>query len=114
MLRTLRDNQCLAILPDQHVAEGGIVVDFLGRPAATAVGLATLAARTACAVVPVFGWRRADNTIDGYILPAIDLVSTGDREHDIIENTKLFNQIIGEQIQKHPEQWLWLHNRWKV
>ncbi len=114
VFRALRDNRCLAILPDQHVAEGGIVVDFLGHPAATAVGPATMAVRTDCAVVPLFGCRRADDTIDGYILPAMDLVRTGDRDHDITENTKLFNQIIGDQIQQHPEQWLWLHNRWKV
>jgi len=114
VFRALRDNRCLAILPDQHVAEGGIVVDFLGYPAATAVGPATMAVRTDCAVVPLFGWRRADDTIDGYILPAMDLVRTGDRDHDITENTKLFNQIIGDQIQQHPEQWLWLHNRWKI
>ena len=114
ILRALRNNKCLAILPDQHAARGGIVVDFLGRPAATAVGTATLALRTDCAVLPLFGPRRADDTIDGYILPPVELIRTDDRERDIEANTQLFNDIIGEQIRKYPEQWLWLHNRWKV
>lgn len=114
MLRALRDNQCLAILPDQHAAQGGIIVDFLGRPAATAVGPAILAARTGCAVIPLFGRRRPDDTIDGYILPPLELVHTGDRDYDIKENTTIINRVIGEQIRKYPEQWLWLHRRWKV
>ncbi len=114
MLRALHDNQCLAILPDQHVAEGGIVVDFLGRPAATAIGPAILAVRTGCAVVPLFGVRRPDDTIDGYILPPLELLETGDRDHDVRENTEMINRTIGEQIREHPEQWLWLHRRWKV
>ena len=113
-LRALRNNQCLAILPDQHAARGGIVVEFLGRPAATATGVATLAVRTGCAVVPLFGPRRPDDTIDGYVLPPVELIETGDRDKDIRANTQLFNDIIGEQISKRPEQWLWLHDRWKV
>lgn len=114
IVRVLRDNRCLAILPDQHAAQGGIVVDFLGRPAATATGVATLALRIGCAVVPLFGPRQPNDSIDGYILPAVELIRTGDRDRDIRENTELINRIIGEQITKYPEQWLWLHDRWKV
>ncbi len=114
MLRVLRDNNCLAILPDQHTAVGGVVVDFLGRPAATPAGPATLALRTGCAIVPLFGLRRPDGTVDGYILPAVELVETGNRDHDIVENTRILNEILGEQIKRYPEQWLWLHRRWKV
>ena len=114
MLRVLRENNCLAILPDQHTAVGGMVVDFLGRPAATPVGPAILALRTGCAIVPLFGPRRSDDTIDGYVMPAVELVQTGDRDHDIMENTKILNEILAEQISRYPEQWLWLHDRWKV
>jgi KDO2-lipid IV(A) lauroyltransferase len=114
MLRTLQANHILGILPDQHAAFGGIIVDFLGRPAATAVGPATLALRTGCAVIPGFSYRQPDGTYRLRFFPPLELVRTGDREHDVRENTLLFNQVIGEQIREHPEQWLWLHRRWKV
>jgi KDO2-lipid IV(A) lauroyltransferase len=114
MLRALQANRVLGILPDQHAAFGGIIVDFLGRPAATAVGPAVLAFRTGCAVVPGFCYRRPDGTYLARFFPPLELVRTGDREHDVRENTILFNEVIGEQIREHPEQWLWLHRRWKV
>ncbi len=114
MLRTLRSNRILGILPDQHAAGGSVIVDFLGRPAATAVGVATLAARTGALVVPGFCLRRPDGTFDVVLHPPLELVETGDREADVRANTVLMNQVIGKQILAHPEQWLWLHRRWKV
>ena len=114
MLRALRAGRILAILPDQHAAGGGIVVDFLGRPASTAVGVATLAARTGALVVPGFCSRRPDGTFDAVFYPALELVNTGDREADVRANTILANRAIEEQILADPAQWLWLHRRWKV
>lgn len=114
MLRALHSNGCLGILPDQHAAGGGIIIDFLGRPAATAVGVATLALRTGCAVVPVFCYRQADGSLTTTVYPALELINTGAREADVRANTILCNEVIGERIKEHPEQWLWLHRRWKV
>jgi len=113
LIGALRANECVAILPDQHAAKGGIWVDFMGRPASTHPGPATLAERTGCAVVPVFAFREADDTIRCRVLPALELVATADREYNIRANTQLFNDVIGEQIRQRPEQWLWLHDRWK-
>lgn len=114
MLRALRANRILGILPDQHAADNSIIVDFLGRPAATAVGVATLAARTGAPVVPGFCVRRPDGGFDAIFYPPLDLVHSGDREADVRANTILVNQVIAAQIRAHPEQWLWLHRRWKV
>jgi len=114
MLRALRANAILGILPDQHVAEGGIVADFMGRPAMTATGPANLGARTGCAVVPAFCCYDPDGSTQIEILPPLDLVDSGDREHDLITNTQLINDAIGHYIRKCPDQWLWLHRRWKV
>lgn len=115
MLRALRRGRCLAILPDlSHVARSSIVVDFMGRPALTAVGVALMAQRTGCAVVPAFSLRQPDGTCRVRVYPALDLTRSGSPEQDLHANTALFNRVIGDQIAAHPEQWLWLHNRWKV
>ncbi len=113
MLKALRANQCVAILLDQHAARGGIWVDFLGRPACTAQGPARLAQRTGCAVLPGFSFRLDDDRIVCHVLPPLQLVSTGDDDYDVHANTQLFANVIAEQIRRHPEQWLWLHNRWR-
>lgn len=114
MLRALRANRILGILPDQHAADNSIIVEFLGRPAATAVGVATLAARTGAPVVPGFCIRRPDGRFDAVFYPPLALTDSGDREADIRANTILVNQVLEAQIRAHPEQWLWLHRRWKV
>jgi KDO2-lipid IV(A) lauroyltransferase len=114
MLRALRSGRILGILPDQHAAGGSIVVDFLGRPAATAVGPATLAARTGALMVPSFCRRQPDGTFQAVFYPPLPLVASGDREADVHANTILVNQALEKEILAHPEQWLWLHRRWKV
>ncbi len=114
LLRALRDNQLVAILPDQHAAEGAVRATFLGRPADTAVGPATFHLRTGAPIVPVFTYRRPDDRILLRIMPPLRVAPTGDRPADTLAITQLLNDIIGQQIRDNPEQWLWLHNRWKA
>lgn len=114
LLRALRNSECVAILPDQHAAEAAVRVTFLGRPADTATGPVTFALRTGAPIVPIFGYRQPDDHIRCKILPALELVKTGDRDADVIANVQLINDVIGDQIRDHPEQWLWFHNRWKA
>ncbi len=113
MLRILRDGDLLGILPDQHANRGGIWLDFMGEPACTATGPATLAHRTGAAIVPGFARRRDDDTLDVYFLPPIQVPDTGDREEDIRRGTQMVNDVLGEQIRKYPEQWVWMHRRWR-
>ena len=113
MIRHLRANGVLAILPDQHSNEDPIRVSFLGRPAWCARGPAMLALRTGCAVVPGFGFRNPDGSLRGYCLEEIPLPQTSDREAAVAELMQRIYDVIGEQIMAHPEQWLWFHNRWK-
>ena len=93
----------------------GIFVDFFGIPACTASGLARIALRTDAAVVPTFTiW---DAELGKYRLrfdPAVELVRTGDLEADIKANTQKFTSIIEDYVRKYPEQWLWVHRRWKT
>ena len=114
MLRTLESGRILCVLADQHAATGGIIVDFLGRPAATATGPAVLALRTGAAIVPGFCHRLADGTFRVEFFPALDLPHTGDRDADVRKITQMCNDVVAREITADPDQWLWLHRRWKV
>jgi KDO2-lipid IV(A) lauroyltransferase len=113
MLRVLRDGEILGILPDQHTERGGIWLPFMGRLASTATGPATLAQRTGSAIVPGFARRTEDDSLDVYFLPPIDVPDTGDRAADIRRGTEMVNEVLGEQISRYPEQWMWMHRRWR-
>jgi Kdo2-lipid IVA lauroyltransferase/acyltransferase len=115
MLRVLHDGGTVGILADQNTSlDEGIFVDFFGIPAATTTGLARIAQRTGAAVVP--GFLLWDDSIRKYRLrfePAVAVQQTDDEEADIRENTARFNRVIEEHVRAHPEQWLWVHKRWK-
>jgi len=93
----------------------GVFVDFFGIKACTASGLARIALRTDAAVVP--GFTIWDESLKKYRLrfdPAIELVRTGNLEADIIANTQKFTKVIEDYVRQYPDQWLWVHRRWKT
>jgi KDO2-lipid IV(A) lauroyltransferase len=93
----------------------GVFVDFFGFQACTASGLARVALRTDAAVVPAFAiW---DEHLGKYRMrfdPPLELIRTGDEEADTITNTALFTKVIEGFIRRYPDQWLWVHRRWKT
>ena len=116
MLKILKDSRTVGILADQNTlpAEGEFV-DFFGKLACTTTGLARVALHTDAAVVP--GYAYWDETIQKYRLrfePPVELIRTGDTERDVFENTQRFAKVIEEIIRKHPDQWVWVHKRWKT
>lgn len=116
MLKILKDAGTVGILADQNTlpAEGAFV-DFFGRLACTTTGIARVALHTDAAVVP--GYAYWDETAKKYKLrfePPVELIRTGDTERDVLENTRRFAKIIEEIIRKHPDQWVWVHQRWKT
>lgn len=113
MLGVLRRGGILGILPDQHAVASGVKVDFFDRPAWTFSGPAVLAGRTGAAVVPTFCPRLPDGTFKLLVLPEVVMVDTGDRDRDTEENTRRINAAIETAIRMYPDQWLWMHNRWK-
>ncbi len=113
-LRALRRNEIVGVLLDQNAGDSGIFVDFFGHLASTAPGVAAFALRTGAAVLPTFGWRNPDNTHSVQIGPPVPLLRTGDHRSDLVANTARHTKIIEEAIRRHPEQWLWLHKRWKA
>ncbi len=116
VLKALRNNEAVGILADQNTTRSeGVFVDFFGIPAATTPGLATFALRTGAAVIPVY--LRWDESRKRHILhfaPPLDLITTGDRKQDIEENTRMFNQVLEAFVREFPDQWLWIHRRWKT
>jgi Kdo2-lipid IVA lauroyltransferase/acyltransferase len=117
ILRTLSDGGTVGILADHNTAllEEAVFVDFFGIPASTTSGLARLALRTAAAVVP--GFLAWDASLGKYRLgfePAVELSRTGDEERDVRENTQRFTRVIEDFVRAHPDQWLWVHKRWKT
>jgi Kdo2-lipid IVA lauroyltransferase/acyltransferase len=115
MLRVLKDAGTVGILADQNtMPEEGVFVDFFGVPACTTSGLARVALHTDAAVVP--GYAFWDENLRKYRLrfePPVELVRTGDTERDVLENTQRFAKVLEQIIRKYPEQWVWIHARWK-
>jgi Kdo2-lipid IVA lauroyltransferase/acyltransferase len=115
VLRVLKEAGTVGILADQNtMPEEGVWVDFFGTPACTTTGIARVALHTDGAVVP--GYAYWDENLRKYRLrfePPVQLVRTGDTERDILENTQRFAKVIEQIIREHPEQWVWIHARWK-
>jgi KDO2-lipid IV(A) lauroyltransferase len=116
LLAAMRNGETVGILMDTNMTPPqGVFVDFFGIPACTASGLARIALRADAAVVPAFTvW---DSMLRKYILrfdPAIELVRTSDDQADIVANTAKFTRIIEEYVRRYPDQWLWVHRRWKT
>jgi len=122
VLRVLGGGGTVGILADQNtIPEEGAFVDFFGIPACTTTGIARIALHTGAAVVP--GYILWDVTIGKYRLrfdPAVELSRASDisgkdyTEADVIENTARFSRVIEEIVRKSPEQWVWVHKRWKT
>jgi KDO2-lipid IV(A) lauroyltransferase len=116
ILRILGDGGTVGILSDHNtVLEESVFVDFFGVPASTTSGLARIALRTDSAVVPGFlSWDNARRKYRLRFEPAIELARTGDEERDVRENTVRFTRTIEDYVRAYPDQWLWVHKRWKT
>lgn len=116
MLKILNQGGTIGILADQNtMPEEGVFVDFFEKAACTTAGIARVALHTDAAVVP--GYAYWDEGIRKYRLrfePPVQLIRTGDTERDVYENTQRFAKIIEQIIRKYPDQWVWVHARWKV
>lgn len=115
-VRLLREGEILGVLADinAHPKEG-VFVEFFGVPACTSAGPALMALRSAAVVYPAFcvfdEASQRYKLIHGQI---IEYQPTGDRDHDIRQLTALYTTEIEKAIRQYPEQWLWIHKRWKT
>ena len=115
IVKLLKKNEMIGILIDQNVSwREGVFVDFFGRPASTTTGLAALALQTEAPVIPVFIVRLEDETYKIIIYEEVEITKTDDYEADLFENTQRLTCIIEDLVRKYPDQYFWLHQRWKT
>ena len=117
-IRCLHGNQgkTVGILMDTNMTPPqGVFVRFFGRQACTASGLAHVALKTGAAVLPGFAlWEPAERQYVLHFGPELVLARTGDAQADILAATQQCTEVIEGWIRRYPDQWLWIHRRWKT
>lgn len=115
IIAALQKKEDVGILMDQNTSRSkGIFVDFFGKPACTTPVIALLALRYRIPVLPGFTFRTGVDTHTLQLYPEVEIERTGDFQRDLTTNTARFNAIIEQVIREHPDQWFWIHNRWKT
>jgi KDO2-lipid IV(A) lauroyltransferase len=115
ILKALRQQRIVAINVDQNAAFNHVFTPFFGELAATFATPAVLGLRTGAPVLPMF--CAYDDATDRWIVtihPPIDSPGTGDKDADIRYVTTRINAAMERAIRQTPEQWLWIHRRWKT
>lgn len=113
VLRALEQNECVAIMIDQHIQNSdAVMVDFFNRPAATTNALAALALRTGAPVIPVFALPlpggRFRMVYDHPVEPP-----AADSPDRIREFTQRCTDVLEMYVRRYPQLWLWMHRRWR-
>jgi KDO2-lipid IV(A) lauroyltransferase len=100
---------------DQHAeSSDGVTVDFLGHPAGTFKSLAVLALETGAPVIPASSWREPDGTHVIRFEEPLPVIECDDPGEAIRLNTRAYNTALEQMLLRHPEQWIWMHRRWKI
>lgn len=114
-LEVLRKNEVLFVPLDQHSGTAGsVLVDFFGRPAATATGPIVLAKRTGATILSMFITRRENKMQRVFVEPPIDLVDDPDNEKMLQANVQRITDTIERVVREYPYEWGWMHRRWKI
>jgi KDO2-lipid IV(A) lauroyltransferase len=116
LLTAMRHGQTVGILMDTNMTPPqGSFVKFFGVEACTATGLAHIARKTGAAVLPGFMlWEPAERKYVLHFGPEIEIPHTADATADILAGTQLCTSAIESWIRRYPDQWLWIHRRWKT
>ncbi len=115
ILHLLAAGEPVAMLIDQNLAwYDGVFVPFFKEIACTNKALASLALTTDAPVIPAYNVRQRDGSYRIVVEPEVELVKSGNKRRDVEENTARFNKVIESYVRRHPEQWFWVHQRWKT
>jgi len=113
--KLLQKKEAVSILMDQNASwYDGVYVPFFGLTACTNKGLALFASRYDAEVLPVFNIRMPDGRYKIMIDAPVKLVRSENISRDIIANTAQFNRIIEKHIRMAPDNWMWVHRRWRL
>jgi KDO2-lipid IV(A) lauroyltransferase len=116
LLTAMRHGESVGILMDTNMTPPqGVFVDFFGTAACTASGLARVALKTGAAVVPGFLlWEEAEGSYVLHFGERIAIPASGDAEADVLKLTQRCTSVIEDWVRRYPDQWLWIHRRWKT
>ncbi len=115
LVRVLSKGEVLIVVLDQNAGEGeGVFVPFLGRFACTYSSLARLSLLMDLPVIPAVAVRRPDGGFQGWVRPPIHPLKNLPVEDEVVRLTGLYSQALEEFIRPNPEQWIWMHRRWKT
>lgn len=115
IIKHLRSGGMVTIAVDQNAGFNNIFTPFLGKLAATIVAPAVASLRTGAPVLPMFSiWDGRENILKVKIHPAVKLHPTGSMSANIRLVTMKINEALEEAVKAAPEQWLWIHKRWKT
>ena len=109
ILKLLKKNYIIAIMVDQSAGKLGIQTKFLGHLASTYVGAAKISMKTGVPIVPAIAFRNDDQS-HTFIFKQIILPDDFD---NVTDYTEAISKKLEDYILKYPEQWFWVHNRWK-
>ncbi len=115
IIRSLRNNGIVGMVLDQDAldSDGRVFVDFFGRKASTISSVAVLSQRLDLPVLPMFDIRGRRGRHRILVLPPIRFEKQESLEQGILHNTRRYQEVLEEVIRRHPEQWNWIHRRWK-
>ena len=113
IVRLLREGRAFGVLIDQDTRVEGVFANFLGYPAYTPSGPIKLAMKMGIPAFVVTTVRCEDNTHHVFISEQLQLLDTGNFESDLVANVEMANELICSTIKKYPEQWVWMHRRWR-
>ena len=116
LLKAMHEGGTVGILMDTNMTPPqGAFVRFFGMEACTATGLAHVARKTGAAVLPGFMlWEAAERRYVLYFGPEVEIPHTDDAAADIVAGTQLCTRVIESWVRRYPDQWLWIHRRWKT
>jgi KDO2-lipid IV(A) lauroyltransferase len=114
ILRVLKSNGVIGFMIDQFMGPPlGIKTQFFGHDTGTAKSLALLAGRSGAAVVPMYSFRKPNGKLCIVAWPEIPFVNSTNTDETILRMTQGYNDVVESIIRQHPEQWMWVHRRWK-
>ena len=116
LLTSMRAGGTVGILMDTNMTPPqGEFVEFFGRQACTATGLAHIACKTGAAVLPGFMlWEKSEGRYELHFGPELEILRTGNAAEDILRATQQCAAVTEAWIRRYPDQWLWIHRRWKT